>query len=212
MLTAVAVRERPILFSAPMVRAILAGHKTQTRRVVKLPRWFVPPATLGMVPGAILHETVCPYGQPGDRLWVRETWGQVSWTTIIGRPKPPRVETVYRAGPHSFDRDVPHGWTAGNRWRSPIHMPRWASRITLEVTGVRVERVAEITEADAQAEGVAHGNVAGLDVDIDGDVWNGAYRRAFRRLWDSLNTKRGYGWGTNPWVWVMEFRRADGAA
>lgn len=204
-------RERPILFSAEMVRAILDGRKTQTRRVVQMPRaWARAGCTLdgaradGPSPFSPLgeylhvpkpadgtsHRLYSPYGVAGERLWVREAWGQVSWTSLTHGPKPPRVETVYRAGPHPLGRDVPHGWTSGNRWRPSIHMPRSASRLTLELTEVRVERLQAISDADVLAEGVTDG-------------------LAYVQLWDGLNAPRGYGWNANPWVWVLGFRPVE---
>jgi len=182
----VAIKERPILFSGPMVRAILDGRKTMTRRVIKYPAVtvehdriiagrFIDPKT-GCVDGQF-DVIACPYGQPGDRLWVRETYNSCG-----GKP-------FYRA-----DGELHPDW----KWRPSIFMPRWASRITLEITAVRVERLKDITIEDAQAEGVTP-----LGVEGDGRRW----RAAFRELWDSLNAKRGHGWGANPWVWVISFKR-----
>lgn len=169
--------DRPILFSAPMVRAMLAGTKTQTRRVAK-PKRSIEPMT-----------DECPYGQPGDLLWVRETW---AW---YGCERDPR-EVLYRADTSNLPES--HG-----RWRPSIHMPRWASRITLRVTGVRVERLQDITEVDAIAEGAqpfrlpCHPQRETLR-HVDG----------FALLWESIN---GAGsWDANPWVWVVEFERVQG--
>ena len=161
------MKERPILFSGPMVRAILNGTKTQTRRVMR--------------PGERVEKMILnksPYGIPGDRLWVRETW--------TGADDPAHKHAVhYRA---DGERAC--------RWRPSILMPRWASRITLEVTGIRIERLCDITERDALAEGCVG----------DGHVTVDA-RAAFKLLWGSLNAKRGYGWDANPWVWVIHFKR-----
>ena len=197
--------ERPILFSAPMVRAILAGTKTQTRRVLKgVQPWGV---SNGKPEWAIAgSEPMCPYGQPGDRLWVREThapqpdcWGSWErWTRGAGGPGP---VIHYKA---SDER----AWV--DRWRPSIHMPRWASRITLEITSVRVERLQAIGQEDARAEGV-HRNVDGL---WSGGVWKHLAQpnrysdpcNAFCDLWASING--GESWDTNPWVWVVEFKRA----
>ena len=220
-------KERPILFSGPMVRAILAGTKAQTRRVVKPqpetqhdgePYWHVggyrawphrstvDPLRMG---GNILP---CPYGEPGDRLWVRETWVRAS-------KLPGQGPVVYLAdgerGAWVGDGEggrlwVHHGWTVGvtkhsrdgrwtgppNRWTPSIFMPRWASRLTLEVTSVRVERLHDITDADATAEGV-----------------NGPFdelftpRFRFEKLWESINGEES--WDSNPWVWVVGFKRVE---
>jgi len=198
--------ERPILFSAPMVRAILAGTKTQTRRVCKLDfRAGMPEPELQS------FRRCCPYGQPGDRLWVRETWRYADWT----EEGEPHIE--YGDGARQLVDDFPEEWAsrlmdtwtalsapsnfdidnraADRRWRPSIHMPRWASRITLDVTGVLVERLQAISERDALAEGV------GSPITRDCKV------PKFMALWESIN---GAGsWDANPWVWVVEFRRAE---
>lgn len=163
------MKERPILFSGPMVRAILDGRKTQTRRVVK-PRQGMLDDWTGLP---------CPYGKPGDRLWVRETCYF----------EQPHGEVIYRADPGSEKALDPE--FTGLRWRPSIHMPRWASRITLEIVNVRVERLQDIRVDDARAEGVtAKWPVHG-----------------FRNLWQSIN---GFGsWDANPWVWVVEFRNME---
>lgn len=167
--------ERPILFSAPMVRAILAGTKTQTRRVVK---GNLGAICKGNIP-LVADISRCPYGQPGDRLWCRETWGEHCSNKSI----------VYRAdfGAGEFD--------PVNRWRPSIHMPRIASRILLEIESVRVERLNDISRGDAMAEGCPFPNMAsGPDP-----------RKWYSGLWDEIN---GAGsWAANPWVWVVEFRR-----
>lgn len=209
-------RERPILFSGEMVRAILEGRKTQTRRVVK-PQ---PPATVAVIVRSGPDYTAaypnrsaikpfewtgdCPYGQPGDRLWVRETWatertiaGGHTVATVTPLPTDQVVYAADGAPLRSAGVTVRAGgeeWAPKGRWRPSIHMPRWASRITLEITDVRVERVREITEADCVAEGFA--SPTGTD---------------FADLWDSLNADRGYGWESNPFVWVLSFRRVDTA-
>jgi hypothetical protein len=190
--------ERPILFSAPMVRAILEGRKTQTRRVFKPERmtWtadgryqthsmrsgrMVETGSGPFHPNDWLH--YCPYGVPGDRLWVRETWAACG------------SDVRFRA-----DQRHPDDYPGANfqPWRSPIHMPRWASRITLEVTGVRVERLQDISEADAMAEGAA-------PVLVPPDGGSAPHVEGFRELWESINGAGG--WDANPWVWVVEFRR-----
>lgn len=161
------LKERPILMSAPMVRAILEGRKTQTRRVAKI-------------------TSRCPHGVPGDRLWVRETCERrpfCAGSKAICVAYSADGESVL--DPVGFDYSC--WWKRGEKLPS-IFMPRWASRITLEVTGVRVERVQEINQVDALAEGTQG-------------------KHSYAELWDSLNAKRGFGWDTNPWVWVLEFKR-----
>ena len=215
------MRERPILFNAPMVRAILGGWKTQTRRVVKpqptdngTGRWsFVIDATDRQNVGTFRFGTVdsdghtftdrgkessityhCPYGRPGDRLWVRETWG---W---IGEHHHKDHRSIYWKAERS-------DWLDRQRWKPSIHMPRWASRVTLEITDVRVERVQDISEDDARVEGAAIDEygfpVAGPPIDDGYD----SCREWFADLWDSINAKRGYSWESNQWVWVVAFRR-----
>jgi hypothetical protein len=195
------VKERGILFSAPMVRALLAGTKTQTRRVVK-PRdlaWMDEHQGLRERDNALR----CPHGKPGDRLWVRETFSD------------DRAETIYRA-----DGGMPADWfDAGSKWRPSIFMPRALSRITLDIVGVRVERLQDISEADAIAEGCATEEVVS---DYDGAVikvpaeiphpsgvgWQGWDTALdwYADLWESINGPGS--WDANPWVWVVEFKRA----
>lgn len=255
--------EKPILFSGPMVRALLAGRKTQARRVLR-PQ---PPASLveytnlgemvelppddlwkplrhmrefeGGIGSEDHHRAVeeffaednrtmrCPYGAPGTVLWVRETFKLVPATAYRcssddGKPIPHTVSpdgyywAIYR-----------EGWTrsgGGVPWKPSIFMPRWASRITLEVTAVRVERLQEIAEADAKAEGLAiredlppdpdafhppgsYGYVTGLDPYPQGRIFPTA-REAFADGWDRINGKRAP-WESSPWVWVLEFRRVS---
>lgn len=216
------MRERPILFGGPMVRAILDGRKTQTRRVVKPRHDYIVdeiPDALGVYrvwpyfqpyvyaePQTI--EVPCPYGRPGDRLWVKEThaWNNPDFE------KQDREDAIGR--PCNEDgRWCWYGATDGEidgAWRPSIHMPRWASRITLEVTGVRVERLQDITTADAMAEGVER---AGGFMTTSG-CWRRytsdgpsceSPRESFRSLWESIN---GAGsWAANSWVWAISFRR-----
>ncbi|MFM0243849.1 hypothetical protein [Paraburkholderia sediminicola] len=253
------MKERPILFNGAMVRALLDGSKTQTRRVVKLPhnnplgQW--EPTTIGgenggrtlagatlPLQGGIWHtrtgdSLICPHGQPGDRLWVRES-GVIN--KLLGTVKKPGL----------FRHDVPTTPEIGHYWveetRAPgasynvggcsrssallsygakvcpsIHMPRWACRLELEITTVRVERLQDISAADARAEGIEF-----QEHRIAGDVcrsWkaygsaNGWYPEgvdsapifSYRSLWDGLNAERGYGWDINPWVWVVQFARVE---
>ena len=190
--------ERPILFSAPMVRAILAGTKTQTRRAVKgmalewlRPDGFTPEFT------AAPENGLCPYGQPGDRLWVRETFAE-------------GIHQMAEVNHWAYAADLfGEQQRLGDRWKPSIHMPRVASRITLEITGVRVERLQAISQEDARAEGV-HRNVDGL---WSGGAWKHIAQpnrysdpcNAFCDLWASING--GESWDANPWVWVVEFKR-----
>lgn len=190
---------RPIIFSAPMVRAILAGTKTQTRRVITpQPEWTNGAAWYWRHPrydngdGVNYFHSVwvtdsvqramlrCAPWQAGDTLWVRETW--------YSPPRPLNDCLGYAA-----DGDHPHGQTY--RQRPSIHMPRAAARIQLRVTSVRVERLQEISDADARAEGV--------ELELIHRLGGGP---AFRELWDSINAERAP-WSSNPWVWVVEFER-----
>ncbi len=192
------MKERPILFNDEMVRALLDGRKTQTRRVAKLNasgRVKLPGSPSNWHcedPDAVL---ACPYGQPGDRLWVRESF---NWSTDeLLLPSEPHHHCPERAAWAAqnvvwrADGKRTHPEYGKALWLPSIHMPRWASRILLEITNVRVERVQEISVADAKAEGVC-----GLSA-----------RAEFLMLWESINAKRGFGWDANPWVWVVEFRR-----
>lgn len=190
-----AAKERPILFSAPMVRAILDGSKTQTRRAMKLqPADDIHPVSLpnrkymgweSSLRHAHGTTTVhlCPYGVPGDRLWVRETWQQ-----HLGNGGDSRFAT-YRA-------TDPEG---AGPWRPSIFMPRWVSRILLEITDVRVQRLQEISGSDALAEGIERPHSPDPTTVAELAVWR------FRQLWESIN---GTGsWDANPWVWAIAFRR-----
>lgn len=225
------VKERPILFSGPMVRAILDGRKTQTRRVAKLTsaghvkeprghrRWH---------PGDPEAAFACPYGQPGDRLWVRETWWRPIdfWTPAGCWKRGCRTQVRYAADDEVRSVDIDReqydklvGMKAGKR--PSIHMPRWASRITLEVESVRVDKVQDISEDDIDLEGVHCPRCRGCGVVRtygEGGVLIGddcPYPGCgdtsvpwFRELWDSTNAKRGVGWDANPWVWVVGFKVA----
>jgi len=178
------MKERPILFSTPMVQALLAGRKTQTRRICKGQRELSREQDFQI--------DTCPYGQPGDRLWVRESWYQRGrWKKII----PP--EGVFEGDTEwdgDFAADYPtHGEIKeGWRKRPSIHMPRWASRITLEITAVRVERLQSISTDDAIAEGIDHKSMNDPRIE-------------YRWLWESINGPGS--WDKNPWVWVVEFKR-----
>lgn len=187
------VKERGMLFSMPLVWAILEGRKTQTRRPVKKrqqPHSGILETGIDVMDGkligddGVLYEIPCPYGVPGDRLWVRETWAEMDDGAIIYRAN-------YVAGAGSM------------KWTPSIHMPRWASRITLEVTGVRIERVQEISEEDAMAEGVWC-ELYGVPEDAAPEP-----REIFETSWDEIYAQRGYSWKANPWVWVVEFKRLE---
>lgn len=208
------MKERPIPFTGESVRAILDGRKTQTRRVVvpqpETRRDLLPTETEDIMEDRASRKLVfairtgtlttrclgsenfarefSPYGQPGDRLWVRETFARLDGhpPENVGADAP---VIAYRAD-DSMLRSA--------RWSPWIHMPRWASRITLEITGVRVERVKDISYSDVLAEGCPTGN--STLASPDDFLWYECY-------WNTLNAKRGYGWSTNPWVWVIEFER-----
>lgn len=201
------MKERPILFSGPLVRAILAGTKTVTRRPIARPAWFPACGDAvfnriqdGYEDGCPRHVfivndepvgLVCPYGAPWDRLWCRETWAPSD-------QRHSHVPILYRAD----GDDQP---CLDDRWRPSIHMPRWASRLTLDVVSVRAERLHDITEEDARAEGVdGH-----PDPYVDSFGLDTPYRASFAQAWERI-----YGtgaWTSSPWVWRVEFRRADGA-
>lgn len=204
--------ERGILFSAPMVRALLDGSKTQTRRPAK------PRRKPSLLDGSWTDDYVLdpgnrdwlmrdnPYGQPGDRLWVRETWAQPAALD----PGP----TVYRADypdcvPAQYENVPP---AEEITWKPSIHMFRKDSRILLEITGVRVERLQDISEADAIAEGVEPHEVRqfalhGLNAEERAAIRRQAAVGPYRGLWESING--GGSWDANPWVWVIEFRRIE---
>ena len=211
------MKERPVLFNAPMVRALLAGTKTQTRRVVKIPHlefsaghladlndprnwgyecddgWMKLKASAD--PRDDEMQIQCPYGQHGDRLWVREMWMKIPRLTVDGMPmddlaKYRSTDEVECAGKYS------------HRWRPSIHMPRWASRITLEIIGVRVERLNDISFSDAKAEGVE-------SVPLPVGVGSADSVTRYRWLWESINGPGS--WDVNPWAWVVEFKRWDPA-
>jgi len=228
------MKERPILFSGAMARALLDGSKTQTRRIVKdLPPWpiteichdaggtgkWMPngpaPSGTGMAAG---HWRLCPYGQPGERLWVRESWAIASKATDM-------VKVYYRASeqqshtefheyfPVACAGEMSATWP---KYRPSIHMPRWASRILLEIVSVRVERLNECSRKDAIAEGIHRYEHVWRDSEYPLDDvayepvkgWPTRYScpiQAYQALWDSIN---GAGsWDANPWVWVVEFKR-----
>lgn len=200
--------EHSIIFNGDMVRAILRGEKAQTRRPVK-----PQPATgciysINGAHNAALHLTdagcqvryipptgrskdhllLCPFGQPGDRLWVRETFA-------LGEP--PYFGVAYRADEGDNPEDV-----GGERqkWTPSIHMPRYLSRITLEITDINVERVQDITADEAIKEGV---------VDPIMGTYGLSPKTVFRDMWNDIYAERGLGWNENPWVWAITFRRVE---
>jgi hypothetical protein len=235
------MKERPILFSGPMVRAILEGRKTVTRRALnaralqlieygaRCDECHPPPVDGDIYPNdASYYAGFCPYGQPGDRLWVREAWQYADWTEegephigyqadgarIIHEEVPEewaaRLESVWADLSDTANYDI-DGRAADRQWRPSIHMPRWASRILLEITAVRVERLQDISEEQARAEGTEPYSVSSLAEDeielVDAPLKEpgNSYRNGFAMLWESLNGSGS--WAANPWVWVVEFKR-----
>jgi hypothetical protein len=206
--------ERPILFSTPMVQAILGGKKSMTRRVIKpqptRPYWC------GIGHGwddGHGYEIKCPYGKPGDNLWVRETWGNYSEDD----PECNAAYYLYRA---DYPLDAKGYWYEPEhinfcdfpKWRPSIHMPRAACRLRLKISDIRIERLQDITKEDAKAEGIDIGR-------IDEEMYEKKKAYAllanhlpvaqFADLWNGINIKRGYGWDTNPWVYVVSFERVE---
>ena len=244
------VKERPIIFSGEMVRVILDGKKTMTRRVVKSgfinnykhahiikqssdkrregKAYFYDKPVGGMVLSSQLVSN--PYGKVGDHLWVRETWIQGYDDPLIESEGDDEnaVSIIYKAdGKEEYrtcSAETAENWgdfSADSEivgFKSPIHMPRWASRILLEITDIRVERLNDISEADAVKEGIRNYN---FEMEDSPDTYVGythlqkddgkstLYKTpaiAFERLWDTLNAKKGYPWSSNPWVWAIEFK------
>lgn len=199
---------KPILFNSEMVRAVISGRKTQTRRIIKKQphgvAWFLR-AKEWLFPNVNPHTSaVCPFGEVGKRLWVRETWAHHK--LAINSRTDDEGPFVYAADTMAEQHRL------GDKWKPSIHMPRCASRITLEVTGVRVERLQDISEADALAEGVSKlQDASGTNkytIKI-GDLHINAPTAAevFKLLWWHI-----YGdesWDVNPWVWIVEFKRVD---
>lgn len=221
------MRERPIIFQGDMVRAILDDRKTQTRRIVK-PQPFTnayhagdigfsgferanasDPATARFSASAVgggaslFTYADCPYGNVGQRLWVRETFRCNGWATDV-------ATIFYRANERNsytemceqFPVDGNKPLPVDGKWRPSIHMPRWASRITLEITDVRVEQLNDISGADAKAEGVNS-----YLAQSPGAGPKGSYREGFKFLWESINGEGS--WDANPWVWAITFKRVD---
>jgi hypothetical protein len=254
--------ERPILMSGPLVLQTLADLKNQTRRTRGLERINNDPGgsfLAGVGDGVAIFgcsipaddplpiEVKCPYGKPGDRLWVRETWycdhtfagdhvGTCSGCVRCTHTDADRIAEWRELLEYRADHDC-RSWEAGcpcteGEWRPSIHMPRWASRLTLEITQLRVERLQAISEEDAKAEGVSLDSARWSEGFVEG------HREQFARLWDSINgareprhikrrSKRGkrtdryeathpkktapYSWAANPWVWVVGFKRVEAA-
>jgi hypothetical protein len=189
---------KPIIFSTPMVQAILDGKKTQTRRVIKIDdapeNWKISIAGTSIV-RTEPYDVKLPRYEAGDILWVRETWADV-FGKYEYRADYSESENTYR---------VKRYGTTIAKWRPSIHMPREAARIFLKVTNVKVERLQEITLEDIEHEG--------LYCDPPYTKEHYAYAPGMQihwiKLWDSLNAKRGYGWDANPWVWVIEFEKIN---
>ena len=204
------VKERPILFSGEMVRAILAGKKTQTRRVVKCPIWedeegLTRPPHVKHSYGSYGTVKACPYGALGDRLWVRETFAVVTGPNRDEDPEEffkKRLGVTYAA---DWNEKAPFAW------KPSIFMPRWVSRLTLEITEIRIERLQEISNEDAECEGVKADLTvgefpgwqstapAGMRRVIDTNFYG-----PYRDLWEKINGPRS--WEENPFVWVVTFK------
>lgn len=206
------ITEYPIIFSSESVKAILDGRKTQTRRIIKLPKepkegcgkanWDLATkpqwakdnefAFIDMAFPTDTYPTMarCSYGKVGDLLWVKEGWACAGDIRMQARGA-----VVYKAD---------YGDTGKFKFKSPIHMPKWAARIWLEITGIKVETLQEITIEDIWAEGRS----PSLSDDED---YSAGYEW-FADLWDSINAKRGFGWESNPWVWVIEFKKSAESA
>ena len=212
------MKEYPILFSTGMVRAILDGRKTQTRRIMK----YQPTEWDGMVSGPEMFTPLVidrhgdevpgneifgvygedwhlkfPYGKLGDHLWVKEKWAHDD--SDCDDVHCGNIDHIWRYA--NEEKIVADSFAGKAHWRSSRFMPRWASRITLEIFNVRVERVQDISESDAVAEGYAgYEHLNGRTISA---------KTFYAKLWDDLNSKRGFGWDVNPWVWVIEFNRIE---
>ena len=219
------MKETGLMFKAPLVRSILSGQKTQTRRIAKdvrhpdLGNWYSPGAlVLENEPQHVIHRA-CPFGQPGDRIYVRETWAEVPRQQPLTDENLPMREdgriVVYEADPQwegargFLCADGCIRWAKPERWSPSIHMRKSDARIWLEITGVRVERLYQITDAECWAEGAitearpdqfsVHSVIA-----TDGKAYLSP-RGAFSALWEST----GGDWAENPWVWVIDFKRIE---
>jgi hypothetical protein len=188
------MKESGIIFSGPMVRALLEGSKTQTRRIVKNRKH--PDFGCDIAPGELAREQQhviersCPYGQPGDRLWVKEAWG-VLYPQYINDADELTFWKADYSNQELEEQILP-------KWKSPLFMPRSRSRILLEITSVRVERLQDISEEDARAEGVTL-------PERTCTMYDGMWRDGYRVLWESINGDGS--WDANPWVWVISFKQ-----
>ena len=210
------MKERGMIFNGEMVRAILGGRKTQTRRIVKPQPELTKNSGFswnGALYGAGSDDREtnrnfahikCPHGTPGDRIWVRETWAEAG----AGAPDLKLYRANYPAHVPTHYENVPPAEDV--RWTPSIHMPRWASRILLEITDVRVERLNDISEEDARAEGIIDGGCLNCGepepcgcANPEPDATD-----AFAYLWQSIYGQEN--WNANPWVWVIEFNRIEG--
>ena len=198
------MKERGILFQAEMVRAILEGRKTQTRRALRIQPLDILPMNIHNEWATLQtrdhnHGNVirCRFGVPGDRLWVREKWGVHRLDGIVIKEFP---NVLYAADTSTRLVTTDKVWKYVEdkfRWRPSIFMPRWASRITLEIVNIRVERVGDISEADAIAEGIPPFLPSPSKIPI----------MQYATLWNRINQKSDFGWDVNPYVWVIEFKR-----
>ena len=224
--SAIEIKTRPIIFNSDMVRAILDGRKSQTRRVIKpQPKsqgiksfgeaWEWKKGAGGFS-GSTLHQLKaaygllyhCPYGVPGERLWVRETFFY-EWPDMDPPEDMKDCRIIFRADePNYLD---PFMLEENYRWSPSIHLPRWASRITLEIIDVRVERLHEITVGDLISEGVIELENAHIETyPLDLIVNRSAHYTIWKNLWDSIYAKRGYPFKDNSWVWTVEFKVLNG--
>lgn len=202
------MKERPILVKGELVRAILDDRKTQTRRLVKgqALEWLKPD---GFTPEFVAspENHMCPYGDPGDRLWVRETWGTA---TGLHSQRWKRGTVLYRC---DVGIDIAGIEVDLMKWTPSIHMPRRASRIDLEIVEVRVQRLQDITEQDAREEGFDEWIPCNLITGLKGVRIGGGHRQAtcrehFAVAWDAINGKRA-SWASNAWVWAISFKRVS---
>lgn len=218
---------KPILFKPRLVRAILDGRKTQTRRVIKPQPDFQTKgvqwkslwiANRGFDIYKAFADIACPYGEKGDQLWVREAWNHLqeidgNLTYLWNDDGTPKMKTFYKATDPDhedsyYDPDTDE--TSYMKWKPSIHMPRWASRLTLEIINTRVERIQDISDNDAFAEG-CNGPMPCMSGGEITECGPDTPVHDFKDSWDSINKKRGYGWQDNPWVWVIEFKKLKGA-
>ena len=191
--------DRPMLFKGDMVCAILDGKKTMTRQLYKPPNGGVQ-WNLRDIPGMRQILRNCPYGQVGDRIWVRESWQAWAECDKIKADQLP-VDARLRL---NYPAD---GNTWPNRIRPSIHMPRWASRLTLEITDIKIERLQDISDNECKLEGVSITNYDGVIpvCHVDGHFHHTLLQGSFALLWESINGQDS--WAANPWVWVICFKR-----